>query len=125
MNNLAITYGDLGQHDKALALIPAIVAGAERLRALRGLATEQRLNLVAKYSDDYQGYAKACATARRPTEAFNLGDMSKARTLAESNKAQTALRSLPVAEEQQLQASKVIHRKSMATSPRANGRSTM
>jgi tetratricopeptide (TPR) repeat protein len=105
MNNLAVTYSDLGQNDKALALIPGIVSGAEKLRALPGLATEQRQSIFAKYSDDYQLYAKWYASARRTSDAFNLGDISKARTLIDSIKAQAALRSLPMAEQQKLQAS--------------------
>ena len=114
MNNLANSYSDLGQHDKALALIPAIVSGVEKLRALPGLATEQRQSLFARYSDHYQRYAKWYASAQHLGEAFNLGDISKARTLTDSIKAQTALRSLPVAEQQKLQASEVRARQLQA-----------
>jgi hypothetical protein len=105
MNNLANTYRALGQHDKALALIPGIVGGAERLRALPGLATEQQQSIFAKYSDNYQWYAKWYAGAKRSSDAFNLGDLSKARTLTDSIKVQAALRSLPSSEQQKLQAS--------------------
>jgi len=105
MNNLVTTYGTLGQPDRALALLPGIVGGTEKLRTLPGLATEQRQSIFAKYSDRYQLYAKRYASARRLAEAFNLGDISKARTLTDSIKAQSALRSLPVVEQQKLQAS--------------------
>jgi len=103
MADLASIYSDLGQHDKALKLIPGIVAGSERLRALPGLETEQRQSLFAKYSDHYQKYAALYASAGRPTEAFDLGDLSKARTLTDSIKTQTALRSLPADEQLSLQ----------------------
>ena len=105
MNSLAETYNTIGQVDKAIAMIPAIVAGVEKRRISPNLSTEQRQNLFALYSDRYQGYAKWYASARRIGEAFNLGDLSKARTLTDSIKAQAALRSLPSAEQQKLQAS--------------------
>ncbi|MFH1871330.1 MAG: CHAT domain-containing tetratricopeptide repeat protein [Pseudomonadota bacterium] len=105
MNNLALTYRALGQHEKALALIPAIVAGTEKLRVLPGLATEQRQSLFANYSDRYLQYATWYAGAKSFGDAFNLGDISKARTLTDSIKAQVALRSLPAAEQLKLQAS--------------------
>jgi hypothetical protein len=108
MNNLANIYSDLGQHDKALALIPGIVRGAEKLRSLPSLTIQQRQSIFATYSNDYQRYAKRYASARHLTDAFNLGDISKARTLTDSIKAQAALRSLPLAEQQKLQASESL-----------------
>jgi lipopolysaccharide biosynthesis regulator YciM len=105
MSLLAVTYVALGQHDKALALIPNVVAGAEKFRTLPGLATEQRQSLFAAYAEFYQLAVTWYASAQRIGEAFNLGDLSKARTLSDSIKTQAALRSLPSAEQQKLQAS--------------------
>jgi tetratricopeptide (TPR) repeat protein len=105
MANLVNSYMVLGQHNKALERIPLIATGSEKLRSLPGLTTEQRQSLFARYSDDYQDYAKFYCTALRLGDGFNLGDLSKARTLTDSIKAQSALRSLPIAEQQKLQAS--------------------
>ena len=124
MNNLANIYRALGQHDKALALIPGIVSGAEKLRALPSLATEQRQSIFAKYSDDYQWYAQWYAGAKRSSDAFNLGDLSKARTLTDSIKAQSALRSLPMAEQQKLQASESLARSLQANIDKVSARGT-
>jgi tetratricopeptide (TPR) repeat protein len=104
MINLANAHRALGQFDKALALISPIVRGAEKLRALPGLTIEQRQSLFAKYSDDYQNYAKWYSSANRLGDGFNIGDLSKARTLTEGIKAQSALRSLSPADQQKLQA---------------------
>ena len=95
MNNLAEVYRAAGLQGKALELVPAIISGAESLRTLPGLSTEQRQTIFAKYSNDYQRYAKWYADAQHLEEAFNLGDISKARTLTDSIKAQSALRALP------------------------------
>ena len=105
MYNLAVTYGALGQQDKVLQMLPTMIAGAEKLRALPGFAPEQRQSLFAEYSDRYQWYSRWYARAKRFGEAFNIGDISKARTLTDSIKGQVALRSLPLPKQQKLQAS--------------------
>lgn len=105
MSNLAAIHVHLGQFDKALALVPGIRAGTEKLRTQPKLSTEQRQSVFARYSDYYQRYASWYAQMQRFVEAFDLGDLSKARTLGDSIKTQAALRSLPEAEQQLLQAS--------------------
>jgi CHAT domain-containing protein len=103
MHNLANTYSDLGQHDKALALIPAWQLGVEKLRN-SNISHEQKQSLFAGYSEQYQHWAAQYAKNNRKTEGFDLGDLSKARTLTDSLKAQSALRSLPEAQQSSLQA---------------------
>ena len=105
MFDLASNYRDTGQHQKALAIIPDMLRGAENLRALSGLSTEQRQSLFGVYSDDYQKGTNYYASQGQLTDAFDLGDLSKARTLTDSIKAQSALRALPQAEQEQVQLS--------------------
>ena len=102
MGNLANTYGALGQNDKALMQVANMVHGAEKLRALSGLGEEQRQSIFASYSDRYQLYAPWFVKANQVSVAFDLGDLSKARTLGEGVRAQAAMRSLPIAAQNQL-----------------------
>jgi hypothetical protein len=93
------------RHDAALAMLPDLVAGIEKFRAQPALTTEQRQSLFVRYSQLYQLYVTWYTENRRFAEAFNLGDMSKARTLADSIRAQSALRALPADDQAKLQAS--------------------
>ncbi|MBE7459379.1 MAG: CHAT domain-containing protein [Zoogloeaceae bacterium] len=102
MISLARTHHDLGQFEKARALIPAIIAETEKLRSTRSRTAEDRQRVFAMFSDVYQQMAGWSARAEQLEEAFNIGDLSKARTLAESIRMQVALRSLPAQEQQTL-----------------------
>ena len=101
--SLARTYHDLGRMDKARDLIPDIIKETEKLRAARPRAAEDRQRAFAMFSDVYQQMAGWSAKAGQYEEAFNIGDLSKARTLAEGIRMQVALRSLPPKEQQALQ----------------------
>ena len=100
---LVKTYIDLGQRDKALPLVPLILAGVEKLRIQPGLGMEQRQSIFSAWSDNYQAYAKLHAQSGQLDHAFDLGDLSKARTLTDGIRSQIALRSLPPAEQLDLQ----------------------
>ena len=89
MDSVAFNYDRLSQLDKALLLIPEIVRGAENLRA-SNLSDENRQSLFASYANDYQRYSSLYAKHNRLNEGFNIGDLSKARTLTEGIKAQSA-----------------------------------
>lgn len=101
--SLARTYHDLGRMDKARALIPDIIKETEKLRAAKPRAAEDRQRAFAMFSDVYQQMAGWSAKGGQYEEAFNIGDLSKARTLAEGIRMQVALRSLPPQEQQALQ----------------------
>lgn len=100
---LARAQHDLGRMDKARALIPDIIKETERLRADRPRTAEYRQIAFAMFSDIYQQMAVWSAGAGEIEEAFNIGDLSKARTLAEGIRTQAALRALLPAEQQALQ----------------------
>ena len=105
LNNLANTYRDLGEYDKADSLVSRIVDGFEKIRNLPNFSIEHRQSIFIKYVNLYQYYTRWYATANRLEEAFNIGDLSKARTLTDNIRLQSALRSLPEIEQIRLQSS--------------------
>lgn len=84
LNNLAVSYIDTRQNNKAFPLISEIFSATEKIRMMPNLSQEQRQSLFASYSSDYQYYAGLYAKSKRIEEAFNIADLSKARTLAEN-----------------------------------------
>jgi hypothetical protein len=102
ISNLANTYSYLSQLENALALVPKIVSGIEKARNLPGTSVDQQQSIFSKYSDQYQMYSRWYATSHQTAEGFRLGDLSKARTLTDSIKAQTAMRSLPESEQKKV-----------------------
>lgn len=102
MSGLALNYYALGQRKKALALVPAFVAGTEKMRVLPGLEPQQQQSLFAEWSDYYIEFSREFAEAGQMHKAFELGDLAKARTLTDSIRSQIALRSLPTAEQNSL-----------------------
>ena len=105
MSNLANTYSYLLHLGDALALVPKIVSGIEKARKLPETSVDQQQSIFSKYSDQYQMYSRWYATSQQTAEGFRLGDLSKARTLTDSIKAQTAMRSLPESEQKKVLAS--------------------
>jgi tetratricopeptide (TPR) repeat protein len=76
---------------------------SESFRIRSTTSSEQRRVLFSDSSNDYQTFANWYAHKHELISAFNLGDLSKARTLTDSIKAKSALQSLSVTEQNQLQ----------------------
>ena len=103
INNLAIGFLLHEQPAQAITLLPNYQRGVEMLRTQAGLSSEQKQSIFAEYSDHYQLWARVYARHDELTKGFDIGDQSKARTLADNIKTQSALRSLPAGEQAKLQ----------------------
>ena len=101
MKNLAITHWLLNQPGRALELVPQIQRGAEKLRG-SDLSSDNKQSVFAKFSNDYQIYSAWYAKAGQPSAGFDLGDLSKARTLTDNIGAQVAIAALSLADRARL-----------------------
>jgi len=118
---LARIYFELGRADMAQELIPTIMADFEKRRTGPAKTAEDRQRAFAMLSSGYHEMAIWLARGTKPDQesdfkfvrdtkfdqAFHIGDLSKARTLAESIRAQVALRTMPEGQLQTLQAEAV------------------
>ncbi|MFY9642278.1 MAG: CHAT domain-containing tetratricopeptide repeat protein [Rhodomicrobium sp.] len=82
--NLARMEGKLGHEAEARKLYERAVPAVEALRASGDLSPENRQALFAQWVGAYKAYARLLVAAGRPSDAFRLGELSKARTLLES-----------------------------------------
>ena len=101
MNNLAITLYAKEQYSRVFALVDEVKRGVEKLREL-DLSIDSKQSAFARYSDDYQRYSAWYAQQGKFAEGFELGDLSKARSLADSIRGQFAIATLPTAERNKL-----------------------
>ena len=101
MNNLALSHRGLAQYDQALALIPDIERGVEKLRA-SDLSTDNKQSIFARYSNYYQLYSLWYAENKQFAQGFDIGDLSKARTLIDSISGQVAVAALTSADRDRL-----------------------
>ena len=97
MNNFAISLYAVGQYSRVFSLVEEVKQGIEKLREL-DLSTDSKQSVFARYSDDYQRYSAWYAEQRKYTEGFEIGDLSKARSLADSIRGQSAIATLPMAD---------------------------
>jgi CHAT domain-containing protein len=74
----------LGRGAEALALYEKVVPAVEALRANADLSPENRQALFSRWVGAYKAYAAMLVAAGRDAEAFQLAELSKARTLLES-----------------------------------------
>lgn len=73
-------------------LLPAFRTDVEALRAQHGLSSKSRRALFERYVEGYRYHALASLRGGTPEEAFQLAELSKARTLLESTALQRANR---------------------------------
>ena len=93
MNNLAVMYYTNRQESRALTLVTEIQRGSENLRA-SDLSAENKQSIFAEYSNDYQRYSSWYSQQAQIAHGFDIGDLSKARSLTDSIRGQTALEAL-------------------------------
>jgi len=83
--NLAPLYYASGKRAEGLALYERMVQSVERIRASGDLSPENRQALFARWVAAYKGYVQVLLVERRFERAFELAELSKARTLLESS----------------------------------------
>ena len=81
------------QLDSVRPFLPAYVAHVESLRAQHGLSPKSRRTLFERYVEGYRHYALASLRGGEADRAFELAELSKARTLLEGMALQRANRS--------------------------------
>lgn len=81
------------QLDGVRPLLPAYVSHVESLRAQHGLSPKSRRTLFERYVEGYRHYALASLRGGEADRAFELAELSKARTLLEGMALQRANRS--------------------------------
>lgn len=80
------------QLDSVRPLLPAFVSHVEALRAQHGLSPKSRRTLFERYVEGYRHYALASLRGGAADRAFELAELSKARTLLEGMALQRANR---------------------------------
>ena len=126
MHNLARNFRATRQYAKALDLVIEIKNGVEKIREL-DLSTDIKQSVFARYSDDYQRYSAWYATQGKFTEGFEIADLSKARSLADSIRGQAAIGTLGLLDRSRLsdlQSKLLIARKKSETLNEKNKPST-
>ncbi|MDH6590430.1 CHAT domain-containing protein/tetratricopeptide (TPR) repeat protein [Variovorax sp. TBS-050B] len=78
--------------DDVRHLLPAFRTDVEALRAQHGLSSKSRRTLFERYVEGYRHYALASLREGASEQAFQLAELSKARTLLESTALQRANR---------------------------------
>jgi hypothetical protein len=94
MSNLVSFYSDVGQLVKAVELIPLLKKGLEKQRSQLGLNTDQRQSIFTETASLYQSYAAIYVKVGNAVAGFDIADLSKGRSLADSIAEQSAVRSL-------------------------------
>jgi CHAT domain-containing protein len=102
MSNLASSYRDVGQILKAAELVPFVQKGLEKQRSLPALNMDQRQSIFTQTASRYQLYATYYVKAAKAPAGFDIADLSKGRSLADSIAEQSAVRSLPSGAQAQL-----------------------
>ena len=82
-NNLAGDYYTQGRYDEAAEKMQSLVDGVEELRQAGDLSPENRQTLFAQWIPSYKNYSLICFEQKKYDKAFNLSEMTKARTLLE------------------------------------------
>jgi CHAT domain-containing protein len=107
LNNLGYTYAEQAQTDKAINHFEQLVEGVETLRQRGNLSAENRQALFKKWIFSYFKLSQLYFEKGRFNEAFQMAEMTKARTLLESMSMKLAAQNagLSIADQQQLQQS--------------------
>ncbi len=92
----AMSYSKLGNVDKSHLFAKKYQSKVEELRMQGGLPPEERQKSFASFADSFQQLSAMYVEQNMHAAAFDVGDLSKARSLTDSIKAQSALRSLPL-----------------------------
>jgi CHAT domain-containing protein len=85
MPNLAQLYYASGKRAEGLALYERMLAAVEKLRATGDLSPENRQALFARWVAAYKNYVQVLLVEGRVERAFEVAELSKARTLLESS----------------------------------------
>jgi CHAT domain-containing protein/tetratricopeptide (TPR) repeat protein len=85
MPNLAALYYGTGKRAEGLALYERMVQSVERIRASGDLSPENRQALFARWVAAYKQFVQVLLVERRFERAFEIAELSKARTLLESS----------------------------------------
>ena len=103
LSNLAYAYIKQGKINQAIQNLETFVTSVESLRS-SDLSAEKRRFFFKKWAHNYFSLSLLYTALSRPQDAFQLAEMSKARTLVESLAAKIAAQSgLTTAEQKQLQ----------------------
>jgi CHAT domain-containing protein len=100
MVNLARVERKLGHDTEARQLYEKAVPAIEALRVKGDLSPENRQVLFAQWVDAYKAYAGLLLAVGNEAEAFQIGELSKARTLLESTAMRYANQSAVLNEEE-------------------------
>jgi CHAT domain-containing protein/exonuclease VII small subunit len=84
LNNLGYAYAEQAQIDKAINHFEQLVEGVETLRQRGDLSAENRQALFKKWIHSYFKLSQLYFEKERFNEAFQMAEMTKARTLLES-----------------------------------------
>ncbi|HUA56554.1 MAG TPA: CHAT domain-containing tetratricopeptide repeat protein, partial [Candidatus Sulfotelmatobacter sp.] len=105
LRDVAEAYEATGRADAAMPLYERLVAAVEALRARGDLSSENRQALFAQWVEAYKRLARLRIGHGDAAGAFQLAELSKARTLLESTAFRRAAQSaeLSAAEQQRLQ----------------------
>lgn len=85
MPNLAALYYAGGRRAEGLALYERMLVAVEKLRASGDLSPENRQALFARWVAAYKNYVQVLLVEGRIERAFEVAELSKARTLLESS----------------------------------------
>ncbi len=85
MPNLAALYYSGGRRAEGLALYERMLAAVEKLRATGDLSPENRQALFARWVAAYKNYVQVLIVEGKVERAFEVAELSKARTLLESS----------------------------------------
>ncbi len=108
--DLARIEARLGHEAEARKLYERAVPAVEALRASGDLSPENRQALFAQWVGAYKAYAGLLVAAGKPSEAFRLGELSKARTLLESTAVRYANQSSVLSNDERNKAEAFEHR---------------
>jgi CHAT domain-containing protein/tetratricopeptide (TPR) repeat protein len=95
ISNLIISNYENGEFDSTYSLITQLQDGVEGLRSSKGFTLDQKQTMFTNFSESYQGLARLLAKHGQINRAFNLGDLSKGRTLTDSIQSHVAMYTLP------------------------------
>lgn len=95
--------GRLGRHDEAVSLMEEMVAGVEALRAAGDLAADDRQALFARWAPRYGRLALERLRTGAVERAFEVAELSRARTLLEGNALRRATSALAPADRDRVQ----------------------
>ena len=101
LRDLARVYEAGGRPADAVPLYERLVAAAETLRARGDLSPENRQALFAQWVEAYKSLARLRLTTGDANRAFELAELSKARTLLESTAFRRAAQSAELSEAEQ------------------------